>query len=309
MKTINCFRLIILITFTPALHCMEAFPESTITNDIRRALAQHYFSHDTICALALVNKQWNNIVKQTAQDRQKFLTNQTDYPNLLSIANKDEQLVWHTHKSAYGYWFNTSESCIKKHHKMIFSLVYLDGNGTIHSQADSSDSYRINGKTSKGHTKVKIVQKPFFTRNGDFTFHTFQLYGDYSIVENVLSTKEKPKNFNCYVMCLPENVYDAIPDLTIFKNYPTLLHAITHSKSSQSFYTERSDYKIYYLEGVELDEDYFFTKDAFPPLLTERTDKYSFKRIPDDSFSIARKAFREKCIIKKTIPLIEINKK
>ena len=299
MKAVTFFNsIMIATTFTQSLLCMEIWHNPTTKDDIHCTLAQYYFSHDSICALALVNKQWNTFIKETAEKRQQLLIDEAEYSNLSSIANfnRDEQLIWHTHKSAYAYWFNNNKDCPKKHHQMIFSLVYSKGNNTFHIQTSKSHAYRIGGKRHKGHTKVKIIQKPFFTMDGDISFHTFQFYGDYNVVENLLSTKRSPKKFYCLVNCLPKNLYNVeIPCLSIFKNYPTLMYALTRSK----FKEYDNDFKIYDLGGVELDEDYLL-HGVFPPLFQEREqNKYSFKRIHDNNFVIARRMFLSRCIIKK----------
>src|SRR5258708_1148970 len=71
---------LIAIVTTSSLTCMDIiWHNPNIKDDIHLQLAQRYFSHDTVCALALVNKQWNVFIKETAEQRKTYIEKQKEY--------------------------------------------------------------------------------------------------------------------------------------------------------------------------------------------------------------------------------------
>ena len=85
-----------------------------------------YINHDTICALALVNKQWNSIIKKTSAARRKYFALYVEQYYKVRQRNPIiyNQTKWHTYCSAYAYWY-------QKNNVLSFYEIKLAGNGNI----------------------------------------------------------------------------------------------------------------------------------------------------------------------------------
>lgn len=189
-KTIN---LIILITaFSQTLSMEIIWYNPNVKNDIHVQLAQRYFSYDSICALALVNKQWNNFIIQTANVRQKFLADYEEYRKDCMYWNFDKnmQTTWHKHKSAYAYWIRSPKHCSVGNEQLILYLVYSDGNNNINYRTHHFPHHHLSVESLE-----KITHKPAFNNRGEALFNLSHYWTSNSNLNAayVLSTKKLSK--------------------------------------------------------------------------------------------------------------------
>lgn len=213
-------------------------------------------SHDTICALALVNKKWNDIIKKTYVQRRIYFTSKQDYKDV-HTANPHiyQQQIWHKYSSAYAYWMKTvTEVGTLLISEMSFNLIYMDGNDVIKSSEFKDVALRMS---------IFGDIQPFFTGQGNACFYAWS-YEKKELLEILLSIKKPLKMYKC-TLDLGEKIpqssnywiaYQPIESSNlnpfIIHDYPTLLKAFINSEVVQ----ENKNEKIYHVEGVELTEDY-----------------------------------------------------
>jgi hypothetical protein len=276
--TVTSFiSIIITITLAQSLHCMEIWHNPSTKDDMHLALVQRYFSHDTICALALVNKQWNIFIQQTAEQRKTFIEKQPEYHQTHTgyTYGTHHPTIWHPYRSAYTRCLEGNKDCSHDKINIIIYLVYLDGNNKIRVSTQHGPCYSI----YCNFKPPAVLHEPFFTHKGDVSFYTYESSHGFlfyyhmtpCVVEYVLSTHIKPKQFECHVDVTHKDNIDVKVRLDIknlialFKNYPILCNAFMRSQRILLSDTWNNRAKIYDSDGVELDEDYLL-HGTFPQL-------------------------------------------
>lgn len=272
-KTIAINLVIVIATLTQSLVCMEVIWHNPIAkDDTHSALLQRYFSHDSVCALALVNKQWNTCIKQTAQHRRRFLSSQEEYArSRKQNPSLYKQTTWHKHGSAYSYWVKKDNYDHNFHDTIELYFIYLNGNG-------KSYTYATEGlNVCSEYVCSDYVQRSlnsFFNSQGDVSFHLLEYFNDRVtpiaklpsyIFEYVLNTKKVSKKRTCYVDITHKNDSTkqySKENLVAFSYY--LREKFIHAQRT----TENADEKIYHIDGVEVDEDYLLNG-KFPRLTGE----------------------------------------
>src|SRR6266404_5668853 len=201
------------ILLTQSLLCMDViWHNPNIKNSTHLQLAQRYFDHDSICALALVNRKWSPFIKETAGHRRQFLASQEEYRKERYGYNAYiyRQTTWHKHNSAYSYWKEVVNACNEKEEKQIaLYLVHLDGNNNIKTKS-THIPHLPNLNINRGNS---LLQNPYFNNKGNVSYHFYELfppdlvisYRDLVINEYVLSTKKETEKFNCYVDIMHKN--------------------------------------------------------------------------------------------------------
>ena len=242
---------IALLVFTQSLFCMEnsrhdlaTIGNDILTNQIKSNVS--FFSHDIICALALVNKHLNKAVEKSAAQRKIYLATQHSYCNLRqqnsAIYN---QTTWHKYNSAYAYWRHCEFVMTNGTRPITFNLVHFNGNN------NSISHHILYCLPTDEYASHPIFEsyRPFFNSKGDACFHaqgrfdlqegaedsaihspSFRPY----IFEYSINTKGTKAQLPCYVDIDDKNDPNKKFCLTncfgLIKN-PTLLQKILNSKS------------------------------------------------------------------------------
>lgn len=238
-----------IITLTLPLSCMNEVGEH---NDLIKEIILYnditLLSHSELCALALVDKSWNNKIQKTAIVRRKHLEN--NIPNF--------PITWHKYGSAYSYLqrdmpLTASYPLYEKLRKGIhLNLVFFNGNNNI-------DQKCLEGFPSwyKEGLPVEDISLTFFSKKEETCLYAYGWVPDtgkfkeiikesIGIVEYSLDTNGKQKLLECFVDV------NGSTKLQILKDCPVLLQAFFNSKCI----TESESKKVYGVEGLELDEDY-----------------------------------------------------
>lgn len=275
----------IIATLMQSLLGMKSIMHNPIaTDDIYKQLALHYFGHDSICALALVNKEWNSCIQQTAQYRRRYLSSQEKYQEIrIENSHIYRQTTWHKHGSAYAYWIESNDDCSKDKKQIILYLVHL-GNNKFHTRMHHCPAHHA------CQPKPEMIQKPFFNHRGTVDFYIFQST-DAQVIHHVLGTKKLYKILRCFVDIIHNN---AIAPLGLFENYPILFQAIIDSKYISTDTANSTE--LYHIDGIKLDEDYLLNG-SFPRLPKERGYINEFEPEPNH-IPQAQKAFISRCVIK-----------
>lgn len=250
---------ITLLIFAQSLLCMEnsKYDLTPITNDILVHQIQQntgLLSHDTICALALVNKHLNKIVEQSTQQRKIYLTKQTNLIN-------NDQITWHKYNSAYAYWTDCNKIVDEREEKQItFNLIHLQGNDTIvHHQLPC-----LSTEYCRASPLPFAEYKPFFNSKGEACFHahgqfemqkgaedcaffcpSFRVY----MLEYSINTQGQKKSLPCYVNLLSNiktNKANSLINLINYKNEQLIKNILNNSKSAiETSITTYDQLKIY----------------------------------------------------------------
>lgn len=249
---------ITLLVFTHSLFSMQSSKSDLkpITNDVLSHQIQCHvklFSHDTIRALALVNKCLNKKIEESVIHRKLYLSSQKEYCEILQQhAHLNKQLVWHKYNSAYAYWTQKNAWVDEREEKQItFNLVHLDGTDTIRHhelQCLPTDDCESN-----------LLSNPYFNAKGDACFYAvgqFSLpkgeecgalicpsYRQY-IFHYSINSKGIKKQLPCYVKFLTNK--NCITNLMSFQYNPTVLDKILDSSLTEESSIESfNDVKIY----------------------------------------------------------------
>src|ERR1700733_1413046 len=101
---------IVFFLYMPFLMCMEENPivqNNRASEALQAGLIKKptFLNNDTLCALALVNKQLNKAVEDTTKPRRAYFISQKDYQ---AIRRQNpciyKQTGWNKHNSAFAYW-------------------------------------------------------------------------------------------------------------------------------------------------------------------------------------------------------------
>jgi hypothetical protein len=292
--------IIIFITASSFLLSMEnIWHNPNIKNDVHIDLAQRYFGHESICSLALVNKQWNAFIQQTARHRRKYLASQEEYKTARPTYNSKvyKQTAWHKHNSAYAYWIENSKDFIEHKKPITLYFVYLGGNGNICTHKLDNLSY-LEINYSALYERYKA---PFFDTKGDVHYYMYAQENNHEIyiLDLIMGIRKLPKKVIHYIDITHKNNTEKQlikENLLILENYPTLFKAFM-----QSQHVAENDYeKIYHVDGIEIDEDYVLNGRF--PRIDEVSPAYrrQYKNIENyyDS-SIIKQAIISRCKIKK----------
>lgn len=250
------------LLFAPLALCMEVVKDDIFMSQIFPKHIQDNpgtCSHNTICALALVSKEWNEFIKNARVQRRRYFAFTQEYRNL-HMTQKEiyQQQVWHKNNSAYVYWMEMEDG------ETQFCLTYLDGNDKISTSECTDASLTI---------PIFKNYRPFFTAQGNACCHAWHeenITGRF--VELSLNTIKLPKIRTCYldlnckqleqlnpsqyflwvqsIQSSPINRNKLQP--SIIKNCPVLLKTFIDSQHVE----ETNDEKIYHLDGVIIDENY-----------------------------------------------------
>ncbi|HSC25181.1 MAG TPA: hypothetical protein VLB80_03140 [Candidatus Babeliales bacterium] len=208
---------ITLLILMQTLSCMDAskYNLNTIGNDINDILEHklHFnvelFSHNTICAVALVNKRLNAFVEKTAQQRKDYLTSQEVYKGACVNFGIDARTTWHKYGSAYAYWIIYTPKVSQE--RILFNFIHLNGNNSI-----STHVFEDHHKDLVGAAPPFDDYVPFFNTNGDACMHAYILHRKQQkislkrsskehIVEYSINTNGLQKKLSCYVNIINKN--------------------------------------------------------------------------------------------------------
>jgi hypothetical protein len=272
-----------IIAFTSSLLSMDC-PVSLIREIMIHEIIPS-LAHDDICSLALVNKDYNKIIKNTIELRKNYLKNYLllehipvidrtmifDKHEFNVIENKityvknyvlakdikiaDSNITWHNNGSAFTLTRCTSYTC----HGLRFLLVFLGDQGAVVETSYCENTNTNIYQWSNGE------ERPRFNDKGEAYFYGITEGEDF--FEYFLSTKKPQKKLLCLIDPLENIRLDLrIKSLASLVNFPNLLSAILQSKQvheeALKFYWSYRNFdenykgKIYVINGVIIPDDY-----------------------------------------------------
>src|SRR5579863_9820233 len=132
-------KLIHIFVFTiflpSSLFCMDSVENIKLkeNNAIVKQLVTHhnvaFLDHRSVCALALVDKDWHKAIKESTNKRKEYLRSLRTNPIIADIT------TWHVHGSAYAQIIHQDPQ--KYPHLSLLTFVYLK-NGDLNETFSTS---------------------------------------------------------------------------------------------------------------------------------------------------------------------------
>jgi hypothetical protein len=194
-----------------------------------------FLDHRSVCALALVDKDWHKAIKESTNKRKEYLRSLRTNPIIADIT------TWHVHGSAYAQIQNIAS----QQYPYFFYLKNGDSNVTF-STSSLTDT----------------INCPFFDTTGKACFYmaTKNASNQEHIIEYDLGENPLRKSFNSFVVLKEQQEDYEEKNAIAFQQFPVLLQAFFHStKIKTSFFTHfdiTQGIKKYYVSGIELDPEY-----------------------------------------------------
>lgn len=261
--------------------------KSPIINDIVAcsiASNMGLLSHDTICALALVNKNLNIAIEQSAEQRRSYFATQTECENFFKNTTLNKRITWHKYNSAFTYWADCTAIVDEREEKQItLHLIHLEDNHTVSHHILEC----LPTADCRSNSLIFENYKPFFNSKGHACFHTqgqFDLHKGmecsalfspsyrYYIFEYSINTKGLTKYLPCYVSFI-QNTTTSTQSLANLAEYygrnPQLLKDIINATPSIEVSPETYNVKIY----TKYDKPYTGNIKVYNYNSTEKTSK------------------------------------
>ena len=204
------------------------------------------FSHNLICALALVNKYSNRYIKNTAFIRKNLLEMRWD------DHKNQTQLVWHIHGSAYAYVnFLPEKNCLR------INYNYLSTQNCISCMVE---------KWTNDPRLLLNEPKIFFNQKGDACYYASGIlfvpgYGTRrEIIEYSVSRKYEKKQIRCVLGTINnKKEFQSFSLAHIARNsFPDLTRAILNSQNTYELSSpwHRDTIKVFDWNGVKVPQEY-----------------------------------------------------
>lgn len=279
------YSFFILATFSSSLLCMdEQFRHHLVKEIMVRNIT--YLSHDSLCALALVDNGYNTIIQDTVEARKNYLKKCARGPII------DAETTWHKHGSAYAFLGERKEGCA--FNALTFGMGYLQDSGNV------CDSMKIRFIGTGVVDKRNQWAHPRFNSHGKAYCHQTQSIESswrpvfigssrQNIIEHSLCTKSSPESLLCVI-----GVEEGYIDLGFLSQFPQLLQAFLQSMQVRESlidlwhnsnvsgtkprtYSTQRESKIYSIKGVTIPDDFRTAQfDQLPePIKNVILDKYA----------------------------------
>lgn len=285
----------ILATFSSSLLCMdEQFRHHLVKEIMVRNIK--YLSHDSLCALALVDKGYNTIIQETVEARKNYFRTHVKHYNktihntvelrtnylkhygivgrrvticgFTEIATTDAEVTWHKHGSAYVLLDRDKRPYPDK---LMLRIVYLMDDGDLCDAGDTVTFYDL------WDYKCRFN----FNRQGEVYLHGVRscFYDcdrrpEENIIEYSLSSKYPLKQCHCFIEL--ENLMYC--DFGYLLEFPALVRAFLQSThvytKLMTFFHKRllpphekyetqQEVKMYNIKGVTIPDDFRLYKKRY----------------------------------------------
>ncbi len=304
------YSFFILATFSSSLLCMdEQFRHHLVKEIMVRNIT--YLSHDSLCALALVDKDYNTIIQETVEARKNYFGTHVKHYNktihntvelrknylknygipgrkvtvrgrasFTEISTTDAEVTWHKHGSTYVLLGRDKQPYPDK---LMLRMFYLMDDGDLCDAGDTVTFYDL------WDYKCRFN----FNRQGEVYLHGVRncFYDcdkrpEENIIEYSLSSKYPLKQCHCFIEL--ENLMYC--DFGYLLEFPALVRAFLQSthvytklmtfvnrKSSplHEKYETKEEVKMYNIKGVTIPDDFKLYKEryAYKSFLCENFDQ------------------------------------
>jgi hypothetical protein len=240
--------------FSGTLSGMESEDKVRILPNSAQALSfllkekQYLFDHKMICAVGGVCKGFDQVCRETAPQRKKFINGFVNFSMAVKISE-----AWHKYGSAYGY-IDKNVDVGKPDLQFCLKCTKLQCKGEV--------SFRSQMYQQKAEL-VEGFNLPKFNENGDaYSFYKYP--PENKIVELSLS-----ESCSFYRTCglrymLWQDVY--IYPIYGCAGFPDLLKAFLNSSSGEEV-IEEERWKLFNLHDAIIPDDYYYSSIALPEIL------------------------------------------
>jgi len=252
-KSLSLSYIIIVLhsIFPLMLHGMN-LTNNNESNDLAMTVALSYgstlFCHRDICMLALVDKNFHQIIGQTGDSRKERVTKfiADILPNLTLIP-----IAWHVNKS--GCAVVEHAKVVNKYGRLVEKLrlcyIHLSGNGFVDVHEQECSSFE---------SSISKMPRPYFNKKGDACFYggRYNNVGSFGqVMEYCLSVAGEQQEFAC--IAIIEDASGPRPKLIqerlfYLQQFSSLVKAFLNS----TIVEEKDGYKLHYLSGVILPPDF-----------------------------------------------------
>lgn len=279
------YSFFILATFSSSLLSMDGQYRHQLVKDIMVRNIK-YLSHGSICALVLVDKNYNQLIQETVEVRKNYLRMRAKYYNrtihntlelrknyfnsyglTCSKLTRDAEVTWHKYGSAYVLLGKNKEHGSKN---LIFKIAYLmdgdvcDAGKTVELSDELDDKCHFN---RQGEVYFRGIQSVYRAVTIDIIEHSSD------IIEYSLSFQHPFKQHYCFI---------ELENLTYWRlgcllDFPALLQAFFESTQvCEKLITTRcmrhcttgerreieEQVKVYNIKEVTIPDDFRVSKES-----------------------------------------------